>query len=321
VEKLLVTRTDTLIGANAVAAPPAGMELVAVAESAGSSTLVGAEGPYSREAALCDAIRREQPHMVLHAGPTSWSGWDSAGTDGARIDARCDVRREIKLLNELARACDEAGSRLVVATTDALFAGPRMFHPEQGQSWATTPVARAAKQIEQALIATGALVLRGHVYGWMPAGGATNYAERMFHALTAELPYRVDARRHASPILATDFVRLAQVAARDGLQGLYNLSGAERTSPYRFAAELAAMLGVPGCNVRLESNASQCGPYRDETSLAVGLLRDRLKQPLPLLREGLGRFVEQAFNGYRGRLDAIRRKLVELTPAEAMQAA
>ena len=319
-EKLLVTRTETLIGANAVAAPPAGMELVETVETTSVPSPRRDETIYDREAALCETIRRERPQMVLHAGPTSWAGWDSAGTDGARIDARCDVQRETKFLTELARACGEVDARLVVATTDAIFAGPRMFHAEDGNSWAVTPAGKAARQIEQALFNTGALVLRGHVYGWMPNGGATNYAERMFHSLTSELPYRVDARRHATPILATDFVQLACEAVRARLYGLFNLSGAERASPFRFAAELAAALGVPGCNVRLESVASQSGPYRDETSLAVGLLRDRLKRPLPMLREGLSRFVDQAFNGYRDRMNPQTQAAV-IEPSAALQAA
>jgi dTDP-4-dehydrorhamnose reductase len=125
----------------------------------------------------------------------------------------------------------------------------------------------------------------------------------MLHALTAELPCKVDARRHATPILATDFVRIAYEACRAGLSGLFHLAGAERTSPHRFAAELAATLGVPGCNVRLEPTDERIRARRlDETSLNIGELRRRLDRPLPMLREGLSRFVDQAFNGYRQRL-------------------
>jgi dTDP-4-dehydrorhamnose reductase len=137
----------------------------------------------------------------------------------------------------------------------------------------------------------------------MPGGGATNYAERMFHSLTAELPCRVDARRHATPILATDFAQFAYAAHRRQLCGLYHLAGAERTSPHRFAAELAATLGVPGKNVRLvQADEKNAAVRLDETSLNIGALRERLTTALPMLREGLGRFVDQGFNGYRDRL-------------------
>jgi dTDP-4-dehydrorhamnose reductase len=304
VEKLLVTRPDTLIGANTAAVLADRMDVIApdapvLTETANSQSADG-------EAAwIAEAIRRERPTLVVHSGPTAWSGWDVSGTDGVRVDARCNPTVEASFIAAAAAACRDVGAKLIVATTDAVFSGPRMFHAEEGQSWAATAFAKTARAVEQGLNDGQTLVLRGHVYGWMPQGGATNYAERMFHALTAELPYRVDARRHASPILATDFVRLAYEAYRAGLTGLWNVSGAERTSPHRFAAELAAALGVPGCNVRLEAlPGAERRLYLDETSLNVGAIRKRLNRPLPMLREGLTRFVDEAFNGYRDRWNA-----------------
>jgi hypothetical protein len=43
-------------------------------------------------------------------------------------------------------------------------------------------------------------------------------------------------------------------------------------------------------------------PNVDETSLNTYRARRELEVPLPLLREGLARFVEQATNGFRDRL-------------------
>lgn len=286
-EKLFVTRTDSLIGANAAAVLSDRLEVVA----AGDGETVG------------DAVRRTRPQLVLHSGAAAWSSWDRAGVDGVRSAPDGDLIDEIKTLGDAAAACGEVGARLVVVTSDAVFCGPRMFHEEDGPSRSSTPEARALQKLETSLCAAGTLVLRSHVYGWTPDGGATNYAERMLHALTAELPCRVDARRHATPILATDFVRLAYESYRAGLTGLFHLAGAERTSPHRFAAELAATLGVPGRNVRLEPSDERVRARRlDETSLNIGALRRRLDRPLPMLREGLSRFVDQAFNGYRDRL-------------------
>lgn len=289
-EKLFVTRVDSLVGANAVAVLSDRLEVVAAP-------------PGATVDAVCDAVRRERPQWVWHSGPAAWSSWDREGVAGARSTAAADLAEEATILRSLIAACGEAGARLAVVTSDALFCGPRMFHEEDGPSRTSTPTAKALQKLEGALCSAGALVLRSHVYGWMPAGGATNYAERMLHALTSELPCKVDARRHATPILATDFVQTAYEACRAGLAGLFHLAGAERTSPHRFAAELAATLGVPGCNVRLEPSDEGTRARRlDETSLNVGALRNRLNRPLPMLREGLSRFVDQAFNGYRDRL-------------------
>lgn len=297
-EKLLITRADTLIGANAALLWADRMDVV------GRQDVEYARRNSTPEA-IVEAIRRERPHCVLHAGPTSWAGWDVVGTDGVRVASRFNLQAETEFVAAVAAACRETSARFVFVTTDAVFSGPRMFHGEDGRSFAATPYAKAARSLEETLRSTDALLLRGHVYGWMPTGGPTNYAERMLHSLTAELPYYVDVRRNASPIFAADFVRLAYEAYRAGLTGMYHLTGAERTTPHRFAAELAATLGVPGCNVRLEApDGPTRRSYFDETSLNVGALRERLKRPLPMLREGLASFVETAFNGYRERLDA-----------------
>jgi dTDP-4-dehydrorhamnose reductase len=287
---LFITRTDSLVGANAATVLADRLEFVGTANAATAEK-------------TAERILQERPTWVLHAGAAAWSSWDFEGVDGGRCDARRELAGELPFLATVAEACRAVEARLTVVTSDALFRGPRMFHEEDGPSRASTPIARALVALETALCKAGAMVLRSHVYGWMPAGGSTGYAERMFHALTAELPCRVDARRHATPILATDFVRLAYEAQKAGLKGLYHLAGAERTSPYRFAAELAAALGVPGCNVRLTTSDDGAAAARlEETSLNVGMIRRRLNRPLPMLREGLARFVEQAFNGYRDRL-------------------
>ncbi|MGC3968581.1 MAG: sugar nucleotide-binding protein [Pirellulales bacterium] len=132
-----------------------------------------------------------------------------------------------------------------------------------------------------------------------------NYAERMFHELTGEMPCPVDAVRHATPILATDLAERIGDAYRHNLSGLLHITGAERTSPYRFAAELAAALGVPGRFVQLTAAPERGSRVNlEETSLNTTAFRRVTKRPLPMLREGLARFTEQAFNGYRQRIGA-----------------
>jgi dTDP-4-dehydrorhamnose reductase len=303
----LITRADSLIGANAV---------VVLADRCDVSTAAAS----ATAAQTAAQILQERPNWVLHAGPAAWSSWDLQGVDGARCDVRRESAGELPYLSAVAEACRAVEARLTVATSDAMFRGPRMFHEEHGPSRSAAPFAKAQFVLEDMLRQSGALVLRTHAYGWMPTGGSTNYAERMFHALTSELPCRVDARRHATPILAADFVRIAHEAHRAGLSGVYHLAGAERTSPYRFAAELAAALGVPGCNVRLTTDDAAAAAARlEETSLNVGSIRRRLDCPLPMLREGLARFVEQAFGGFRDRLSTIE-ALIAPTPIPAAAA-
>jgi dTDP-4-dehydrorhamnose reductase len=121
----------------------------------------------------------------------------------------------------------------------------------------------------------------------------------MFRELTGETECTVDAVRHATPILASDLAECLYAAYRADLSGTFHVAGAERASPYRFAAEMAAAFGTPGRFVQLTNrSAASRRPYVDETSLNTLAFRRAVEKPLPMLREGLARFAAQAFNGY-----------------------
>jgi dTDP-4-dehydrorhamnose reductase len=130
--------------------------------------------------------------------------------------------------------------------------------------------------------------------------------------LDAGLPVVADAHRHATPILATDLAGLLHAAYREGLHGVLHVAGAERTNPRRFAHELAAVLGLPR---RPQLVAAEAGWQRaKETSLISRRAQQATGQPLPMLREGLRRFIAQLDNGYR---DRVRDEKETLVPARA----
>ncbi len=86
------------------------------------------------------------------------------------------------------------------------------------------------------------------------------------------------------------------------------MSGAERTSPYRFARELAVACGLEFRVQPVECGDadSQCDGWEGETSMNSRRARRALETSMPLLREGLGRFAQQAEDGYRDRLGSGR---------------
>ena len=108
----------------------------------------------------------------------------------------------------------------------------------------------------------------------------------------------VDGQRYATPILAADLAELLLRAAERNLNGLYHLSGAERTNPFRLASELAAILGLsmprnPGVHLTPPTDNG----WLLETSLDSRRARRALGMPLPMLREGLERFAQQQAAG------------------------
>ena len=297
-EKLLLTRTDSLIGANAAVGLANRFEVVGVGCESESLGIAAVDG-----ASPAEIVADVRPRLVVHAGPIAASAWDAGGVGACKLLNRASLRRDADEAEPLAEACRAAGAKLIVVSTDAVFDGPRMFHGEQAPHCPRSAYGRAAAEVEARWSAAGALVLRSHVYGWSPTSYGANYAERMFQELIGEQPCPVDAVRHATPILASDFVEFLYEAYRADLRGTYHVAGAERTSPYRFAAELAAALGVPGRYVNLTSkSAASRRPYIDETSLHTLAFRRAVEKPLPMLREGLARFAAQAFNGYRARI-------------------
>lgn len=322
-DRLLVTRTDSLVGANAALTLADRMDVIALGNTSGQAPLGTAVYDVACQEVdrIGAAVRELRPQMVLHSGPFAASGWDVGGLGSAMLAPQTDTKSETAIVKTLAAGCREVGAQLVVVVTDGLFAGPHMFHNESARPNAGGTFGRGAAAVELAALAAGALVVRSHVYGWSPTSYGVNYAERMFHELTGELSCPVDAVRHATPLLATDLAERLYVAHRLGLKGLYHITGAERTSPYRFAAELTAALGVPGRFVQLTAKPERGSRVNvEETSLNTLNFRRATQAPLPMLREGLGRFIAQAFAGYREQLGC-RGKAVVAMGRELQQAA
>ncbi|HWB07858.1 MAG TPA: sugar nucleotide-binding protein [Pirellulales bacterium] len=296
-DKLLVTGVDGLVGANFASALVERCEVIGIAGHA-----AGPEGcrmlqcdPYCPRD-VASVVAAEAPRYIVHCGPLSRSNWDLADMTPP------DADREAELAAGIVAAGQRAGARSAVILTDAVFAGPRLFHTEASPPQANNPLADAARTLEMALIECNTLLVRTHAYGWSPPGASASYAQRMWQLLSQGETCEVDAERHATPILASDLAGLVYLALEKKLTGLLHLTGAERTSPFRFAAELALAAGFAGRHVRVAKDVAPRRPNVDETSLNTYRARRELETPLPLLREGLARFAEQAANGFRDRL-------------------
>jgi dTDP-4-dehydrorhamnose reductase len=297
-ERLLVTGVDGIAGANVALSLADRFTVLGLFEHHPVS-LPGCTtfhwGP-ADPAAWTAVIRRNCPHWIIHCGPMARSSWDvpEESPDAETEPQTCT------LLGELAA---ELGSRLTVISTDAVFAGPRLFHAEPAAANSRTPFAQAVCRAEEALEATGALVVRTHTYGWSPAGALPGFAERVWQTLIEDEATHFDPDRHATPILATDLAEFLRAAYHRGLEGCYHVAGAERTSAYRFAIELAAAFGLSSAPSVDEAPARCVDSSRlNETSLSTSRARRELGRAMPMLREGLDSFAQQARDGFRARL-------------------
>jgi dTDP-4-dehydrorhamnose reductase len=265
-------------------------------------------------------IRRESPCWIVHCGPLARSSWEV-------LPEIPDGTREGRFWAALARLAARLEARLTVLTTDAVFAGPRMFHAEDSPATGCRPLGRAAIEAERCLKGLAhVLLVRTHAYGWGPPGEEDGPVERIWNSLVGGGRQPLEVDRHATPILAAELAELLAEACRCRLTGLCHMAGAERVTPHQFARQLARAFGIaadfpaaspgekgdrrllceaPGGPLRQKVPVplSPAGPL-DETSLDTARARQWLGRPMPMLREGLDRLVQQARNGYRSRLRA-----------------
>ncbi len=311
-DKLLICGVETLVGGNFALSLGHHYELVGLSSDQ-SFKIPGCRTiacDLTNHEDLTYRVLDESPRAVIYCGPLSQSAWDLAGVD-------VDGQQEAAIARTLVAGCERSGSQLVVISTDAVFCGPRLFHTEISPTIAAGNAAEAARVFEQALAGSRALVLRTHVYGWGSDVTATTFAQRVWEQLIAGQACEVDAQAYATPILASDLAELVDRAIQAELCGLFHLTGAERTSQYRFAAELAVTFGLTGRQVLLTapSQTPPPRPFVNETSLNTRAIRRALEQPLPMLREGLNRFAEQIASGYWARLQSSPRAVVARQPA------
>lgn len=250
-------------------------------------------------ASLAELTRDWRPQWILHCGPLATANWDPAPTAD-------EAAGEVEAIAQLTALAAAQSARLTVLSSDAVFAGPRMFHEEASECTATSRWAATVRALEQQLTARDTLVVRTHAYGWSPVSERAGFAERIWRGLKADTLTGVDGRRHATPILATDLAELLWRAHEVRLAGLCHLAGAERTSPYHFAYALAA-----ACNLNLPDVSAAPGmPVGDqlaleETSLSSRRARRAMERATPLLRPGLERFAAQRHNGWLDRYTVV----------------
>jgi dTDP-4-dehydrorhamnose reductase len=245
------------------------------------------------------------PHAVeqLQRHPVNWVVYCGYGAASSWDDSAYTDRDRASQVEELARTAASVGANFLLISSDAVFTGPKLFHDES-EPVVGDGVAGELQAVEQAALAFSdrmrVLVARVNAVGW--SRDAASFAEGLWHGLEQGEPVNVDASSYATPILASDAADLLLRCCRARLAGIVHIVGAERTSQLRFAHELAQAAGFDRRLVVSKVLASVDGDSPSqarETSLATRHLRREVGVALPLLRETVGRLVEQASSGHR----------------------
>jgi dTDP-4-dehydrorhamnose reductase len=295
VERLLVTGVDGPLGCNIALELSEEFDVLGLSSShvvelfGVQTTACSASDP----AHLAELAGGWEPRWIVHCGPLAASAWENPPDD-----ARC--AHELRAVAQLVDLAHELSARLTVITSDVVFSGPRMFHDESSPPACTSDWARATLAMEQTLAASRALVVRTHAFGWSPVEAGAGFAETVVGDLLSGRITRADGCRHATPLLATDLARYLKRAYELHLRGLYHIAGAERTSPFRFAREMATALGLR-FPVEPDPSGQLQGATHQESSLSSKRARRCLEMTMPMLGDSLARFAAQRQNGHRER--------------------
>ncbi len=298
-DQIVVAGVETAVGANLASGLGSQANVVGVVTSGPALAI-----PECRVDVCCEPsteavrrlLQRLRPSRLVVCGPGAASCWDeslrptAAGAQQARYWIEAAAAEDIPL---------------TLISSDAVFTGPWMFHPETSQSWCPSPEAVVLRQLEDYALerSSQTLILRTHAFGWTP-GARGGWLERMIDRLTASQPLAVDCFRHASPILASDVPELLLRIWAEVLTGVYHLAGAERVNPAAFLGKLAVQFGLPQpLFAAAESLDNRTRGYGGgETSLQTRKLRRALGVGMPLITEGLQRLYQQQVAGHRAAL-------------------
>lgn len=259
---LLITDVDGVAGSNLAAVLSDHYRIFTV----GRTVIPGCTA-VDESRAIAEVISTLRPAIIVHCGPGAESSWSASAAQVSAAD--------IQITASLCEAADSAGSRVVFLSSDMVYRGPWMFHSEDSECLAADNAAINLVQCESAVLANPQnLVLRTNILGWSPAGQGV--VESLMRQL--ELGRSVDFGHHATPVSASCFASIIETVIEQELSGLFNFGGAERTTPFGVAAELAERFGLPQPVAATESLAR-------ETTMQCRQMRRVLNVALPTLAE------------------------------------
>ncbi len=217
----------------------------------GRALLATAPGPVSGwdrplldldDPASCAAlVERDHPGLLIHTAAMT-------AVDAAALDPEAAIRRNGEATGALARACRNAGSRLLLISTNEVFSGDRAGRQGYAEADAVDPPnAYGASKLAGEQAASEAFA--GHDGLWIvrtswlfgPPGGdfpdkITAAADRL-----AEAPLAVVADEYGSPTYTLDLARAIHALVARTSGGTFHLANRGIASRYEWARAVLAV--------------------------------------------------------------------------------
>ena len=192
----------------------------------------------------------------------------------------------------VARACAEAGARMVFFSSDYVFDGARGAYREEDPVCPLNEYGRQKAEAEAGVLAASPahLVIRtANAYGWQRE--PKNFVLQVLRRLGAGEDMAVPAQSRMSPTLADNLAEVSAALAGRGAAGIYHVVGGDHLPRREFAALAARVFGLD--ESRLRCAAAGAPPAAARRPQDAVLLTDKARAAvgLPLLgaRPGLER--------------------------------
>lgn len=220
--------------------------------------------------------------VVIFCGGGAVSSWDAEFGD---------LSAEEAWLQCCLAAVRGTETDFVFVSSDAVFGGPWVFHDDDSNSFADDSIATRLRTFEARVSELHrSLIVRTNVAG--PDEAGRGFAARILQCIENGECEHVIADSYATPIGALEFAEILAECLAARIQGMINIAGSERTTPFRFATMLAAAVGCsiehlmplksePG---RITEHSLRCDRLRQELKISTPLLNDTVDQVADLFR-------------------------------------
>ena len=279
----LVTGASGFLGANIGASLDGRSQRIAVTrDGAAPSTFdLAISGDLAAPQALADRIRDLKPDVIVHSAALASHVHCEEDPDQAALI-------NTTATGVLAQAAQDAGSRFVYISTDAVFDGERGHYSEEDEPSPTSVYGSTKLRGEQiAQEATNALVIRTNFFGWSPSG-KRSILEFFVNELSAGNQVKgftdFTTTSAYAPILAET---IESLVAKDA-SGIFHVTSPDALTKYDFGVAVADEFGLDS-GLITPTQADVHPPRKGDISLDVSKVTETLGRPLPTQIDGIER--------------------------------
>ncbi|NOY58231.1 MAG: NAD(P)-dependent oxidoreductase [Calditrichaeota bacterium] len=230
-------------------------------------------------------FKQIQPDVVIHT---------AAIADIDFCENNQELAEEVNVggTSNLARLCNENGTRMIFCSTDTVFDGKKGFYSEEDQPnpinfYAETKV--RAEQIVRKLVENSVVTRLSLVVGLPVLGIGNSFLARTIEQIKAGKSVKFPENEIRTPIDVITLGRAQVELAGSDFRGTIHLSGSDRLTRYDMARKIAKKLGFsPEMIIATNSNSMPGrAPRPNDASLNNSKAQRLLKTQMHTLIEGL----------------------------------